>query len=436
MPLFAVFHGRRPPVTTIYPLALRDWCWAMMVSGLYLGYFLLLQPLVAYNNGQGWDGADYFRLAQGDYQTPVYPLVLRIGLPWLAGQWPTGDILFNFQLINAVLAWLHGVVTWLLLALLLRPDQAGLRLLGWLLVCAIQVAPIPGAVWYPVQNDIAAALFTQVLLLALLAGHCHGWALLLLFFFGTLCRENFAQYAVFFLLRADLAWDLARSLPANVARLLAANWREMLRLAIPAAAGYGLALALVSAVVSKSVTLEERFIQYLDFIRWRHLTDFTEGLIGVLSSVWLFRLAARLAGIDSAAALLPVAATHIIIVVFFIIAIGGGTNLERYLYWMLPFLVLQSLGMIEALWQQRRYGLLLFCLLYAVYMQRSFMPIHELAIDGCTPWDILVGTSAFMGHFGQVCESNGLVVVLFFCFAVLPALAVVAFWRPRPGPAA
>lgn len=432
MSVLSIIHGRRFAIVPLHAVVARDWWWACVISGIYLAYFLLVQPLVAYRGGQGWDGADYFRLAQGDYLTPVYPLVQRIGLPWVAGQWPTTDILLNFRLINAVLAWLHGVVTWVLLVALIRPEQLALRLLAWMLVCAIQVAPIPGAVWYPVQNDIVAALLSQLLLLGLLTGICHGWALLLLFFIGTLCRENFAQYFIFFLLRMDLRWDRLRGLPANVGGLIAANWRELLVLLLPAAAGYIAATLLVDSVVSKGVTIAERFEIYLDFVRWHHLTDAAEGVIGVLSSVWLFRFAARLAGIPARGGeLLPVIPTIIIMAVFFIISLGGGTNMERYLYWILPFLVLQSMGQIEMLWQQQRYALVASCLLYAVYMQRSFMPIHELGIEGCSPWDILNGHSAFMGHFGQVCESRGLIVVLFFCFVVVPSVAAIAVWKPR-----
>jgi hypothetical protein len=432
IPITAVLFGRRPPAVVLNTIGRIDWVVAALVSGLYLTYFLLIQPQVAVNNGAGWDGADYFRLAHGDYSSPVYPLVQRIGLPLLAGRWPSSDIMLNFKILNATLAWMHGVVTWILLAALIKPDRSWLRILAWMMICAIQVAPIPLAVWYPVQNDIAAAFFSQLLLLSLLSGYCQWYLLVLLFFLGTLCRENFAQYAVFFLFRWDIFWDRGVSTVKNITGLIAANWREALKLLCPSMAGYVAATLIVNNFVKKGMSIEDRFKFYIDGVCWHHLTDFALSMIGVLSSIWLYRFVLWVAGIKLRDAhILPVAPTRIIMLVFFIISLGGGTNTERYLYWILPFLVIQSVNVIDYLVRHQFMAAVVACLFYSVFMQRVFMPIHPIALEGCSPLNILMGDSAFMGHFGQQCESNGMSTILFFVLFVLPLLALLVLWLPK-----
>jgi hypothetical protein len=146
----------------------------------------------------------------------------------------------------------------------------------------------------------------------------------------------------------------------------------------------------------------------------------------------LYRFVLWVAGIKLRDAhILPVAPTRIIMLVFFIISLGGGTNTERYLYWILPFLVIQSVNVIDYLVRHQFMAAVVACLFYSVFMQRVFMPIHPIALEGCSPLNILMGDSAFMGHFGQQCESNGMSTILFFVLFVLPLLALLVLWLPK-----
>jgi uncharacterized membrane protein YtjA (UPF0391 family) len=197
-------------------------------------------------------------------------------------------------------------------------------------------------------------------------------------------------------------------------------------------AGYVAATLIVNNFVNKGMSIEDRFRFYIDGVCWHHLTDFALSMIGVLSSIWLYRFAVRVAGIKlQDSHILPLAPTRIIMMIFLVISLGGGTNTERYLYWILPFLVIQSVNTIDYLVRHRYLAVVMACLLYSAFMQRAFMPIHSIALEGCSPLDILMGSSAFMGHFGQQCESNGMSTILFFVFLVLPVLALLVLWSPR-----
>lgn len=431
MPIRTWWHDTRQPVLTTLPLTRRDVLVGCLPSGLYLLYFLLIQPLITVNHGQGWDGRDYFMLASGNFTDPVYPLAQRIGMPLLAAHGPTSDLLSNFRIWNALLAFLHGVVTWLLIASVERRRLPWLRIAAWVMICASQSAPIPGAVWSPVQNDIAVALFSQLLLLLVLIGRCYGWLLFTLFFFGTLCRENFAQYAIFFIFRWDLVWDHTRSLLGNIVRFIKVNQQEGLRLLVPAALGYILATLLVNQLIEQSMTIAERYRFYVDGVQWHHMTDIALSIIGVLSPSLFIYYIHRISGLKWSTPLLPAQPIWIILAVFFVIGIGGGTNTERYWYWMVPFLVLQSMDLIMALYRDNRRAALWFCIVYTLFMQRTLLPIEPSGMAGCTPADIYFGSSTFVGHFAQECEPACLPLLEFFFGAMLPLATLLTLWSPR-----
>lgn len=431
---FAGWHGTRRPVLAIQPLSRYDVLAGCLFSGAYLFYFLVIQPLVTVNDGQGWDGRDYFMLANGNFTDPVYPLAQRIGMPLLAALGPTADLLDNFRWWNALLAFLHGLITWLLIASVERRHLFWLRAAAWVMICASQSAPIPGAVWSPVQNDIAVACFSQLLLLLVLSGRCHAWLLFTLFFLGTLCRENFAQYAIFFLFRWELSWEHTRSLLANVARLIKTNCREGLLLLIPSAVGYLSATAIVNHFVEQSMTIAERYRFYVDGVQWHHMTDVGLSVIGVLSPALFIYYIHRISGLTWQAPLLPARPVWIILSIFFIIGIGGGTNTERYWYWMVPLLVLQSMDLMLALYRDNRRAALWFCIVYALFMQRTGLPIEPSGMAGCTPADIFFGSSTFVGHFAQQCEGQCLPLLEFFFVAMLPLATVLTVWSARRKP--
>src|SRR6266542_6183142 len=64
----------------------------------------VLQPQIAVNNGQGWDGAAYYAVAEqishGQAPTAETPFVYRVGTPVLAELLFKNDLLLGFKVVN------------------------------------------------------------------------------------------------------------------------------------------------------------------------------------------------------------------------------------------------------------------------------------------------------------------------------------------------
>ena len=65
-----------------------------------------LQPQLAVNDGEGWDGASYYMLADeaahGLPMTTSAPFVYRVGVPLMAAALFPGDLMLGFKVVNAV----------------------------------------------------------------------------------------------------------------------------------------------------------------------------------------------------------------------------------------------------------------------------------------------------------------------------------------------
>ena len=65
-----------------------------------------LQTPVSYQDGKGWDGVEYYNIAQAfrDGQLPnaAAPFVYRVGTPFLVSLFFKGDLLFGFKVLNIV----------------------------------------------------------------------------------------------------------------------------------------------------------------------------------------------------------------------------------------------------------------------------------------------------------------------------------------------
>ena len=68
---------------------------------------IFYQSQISYNNGQGWDGVEYYKTAQAfkDNIKPLAkaPFVYRIGTPYLAQLTSPSDINFGFKTVNILM---------------------------------------------------------------------------------------------------------------------------------------------------------------------------------------------------------------------------------------------------------------------------------------------------------------------------------------------
>ncbi len=161
-----------------------------LVSLFFLLFRVILQPVITVNNGQGWDGSLYYRMAINAHALVQLPFRLRIGLPLLVHVIPGTDVLSKFQALNLVFGFLFGVICYVGISRFSTSLLTSVT--AWLLICATGVSPIPFSAWYPTNADTIPNLLFLLLLIPILSKQRTNFLLILLLFaLGTVFRENF-----------------------------------------------------------------------------------------------------------------------------------------------------------------------------------------------------------------------------------------------------
>lgn len=143
---------------------------ALFVSVVTIFFAHQLQPQISFNDGLGWDGVKYSKIAQGfvegDKVSTKAPFVYRVGVPYLVSVFTPNDIQSGFLYVN----WLFSILNAILLALLL----ARYTNKKWI-ICLITFLFITQwhnyfrfGSFYPVQVDALAITFILVSLFFLL----------------------------------------------------------------------------------------------------------------------------------------------------------------------------------------------------------------------------------------------------------------------------
>jgi hypothetical protein len=114
-----------------------------------------LQRPISYNDGQGWDGREYFSVAEqfSRHQKPVAkaPYVYRIGTPLLVACFFKNDLFLGFKVIN-IFGNLFAVIFFILwLRLYLRHTKT--RILVSAFFILMWHGPIRFVYYYPVFAD-------------------------------------------------------------------------------------------------------------------------------------------------------------------------------------------------------------------------------------------------------------------------------------------
>ena len=399
---------------TLPPLfALRALSWQSALLGLclvlgYLDLMLVLQQPISVNAGQGWDGYYYYQMAaHADISGIYYAFRVRYGLPWLAGFFPTGDILFNFKLINMVCALLYSACCYVILVRCSANMHPAVPLIGWCLVCAGNLAPIPSVLWYPIQTDVVTSLFALIFLMMMITGRIHLLAIAVLFFAGTAVRDNFPEFLLFGLMRLHLSYDRNKTLMENIRLLVEKNHASI------AVIRSGLLASLAGiysiAFFTGGIPFEDRLWD-LKYISGSYINNPVHLLAVITNSISaiLFIVFASLwlpASVKYSGHLFGAPFTKLIIILLSLIAVLGGTNPERYWYWAMPFFVLCILPAINRLIENKYYLLLGLCMLWTLFIQRTLVPIDRDGIaKDCDFSAILSGHSNWIGHWANLCS--------------------------------
>ena len=403
-----LFNVTLPPLITLKPLS-----WQSMLPGLclimgYLNVMLILQQPTTINIGQGWDGYYYYRMAvNADIDSIYYAFKLRYGLPWLAGVFPTGDIFLNFKLINLGCALLYAFCCYIILLRCSANMHPAVPVIGWCLLCMSNLAPIPSLLWYPIQTDIVCSLLALIFLMMVITGRMHLVAVALLFFVGTTVRENFAEFLLYGLLRLQLSCDGNKNVAQNLCALLEKN-RAILAVMVT---GFLASIAGFYSIFlyTGAIPFGNRLWDFQHIVGnyMNHPVHFLAVVINSVSAILFFVLAGvwLRAPVKYSAHIFGAPFAKPIILLLSVVALTGGTNPERYWYWVMPFLVLCILPGINSLLVHKRYLVLAVCMLWALFIQRALVPIDTAGIHkSCDFVAILAGQSNWLGHWADQCS--------------------------------
>jgi hypothetical protein len=380
-----------------------DLALAVFLTAAHLAFVLATQPTITAGFGFGWDGFYYYLMAEGT-APPGHHYAERIAVPFLARHFWFSDLRLNFLIVNLIFGVVASVLWYLAVARIVPHASLLTKITAWLLVCATGLSPIPMAAWYPIQTDTGANAFLFALFYALLAGARSPLVYLLIFMGGTLVRENFAAFAVFFSMAVALE-PPAKPYHEWLTRSLRSNRAAILMLA-GAIAGSALAFViLMYATPYNPLGLKTQL-----FLKWvgRHsLVSVITGLIAVLGAAWMFYVVYRAAPAHAEPVAHPLRDRRWLLAVgllaLFIVCLGGGTNRERYYFWALPLAAVYVTPYVEALIRRRRYGAWAFAFVFMLVFQRSLVPIEPSGMGGCDLWSYVSGNATFIGHWTQEC---------------------------------
>ncbi len=128
---------------------------AFMIFGYYF------QEQITYNSGLGWDGRDYFKIAQdfNSHNLPVAraPFVYRLGTSYLVSTFFSNNMMDGFKIINILASVLVIFAIWYFLYT--YGTNYLLRLLLVLSYLSYWQSPLRLSYFYPVHSDPIGVLF-------------------------------------------------------------------------------------------------------------------------------------------------------------------------------------------------------------------------------------------------------------------------------------
>jgi len=330
----------------------------LIVIAVYLIVNLLnarYQSIITYNQGTGWDGQDYFTVAQqlAHSQTPAArsPFVQRLGTPFVVSQLFPDDILHGFFLVNRVagalltllmLFWLHLYLrNWkvrvLLMILFITQWHNWIRFIYFYPVHVdpwAQVFILTGLIVLHYRNRMPLNL--QVALLSLLTA-------VGVFFRETVLIISFVFYALHFPWKqvlnftAELRDDFSRLKPVPVIvknifnRALAWFKSVNFRIYIP------LLVGLIGILVCKSIVQPTRHSSFFNaalfWIYSKSLMVYLHSCFiafGPLVVLFIFRW-------KKSVQFLKEENSHLIfLLTILVLTYVGGEDMYRFFYWSVP----------------------------------------------------------------------------------------------------
>jgi hypothetical protein len=414
----------RPPI--------RDILTALLGSALLILSGFLFQGRISIGNGLGWDGVVYANMAEHPRQIPEAPMSspyrLRVMLPLLvhyAGPFTT--VADNFWLFNLIFSTLYSIGVYVLAGLAFPASHSISRMFMWFILNAGEQGPIRTTFFYPALTDTLANLLLLVLLAVVLLAKrrlLSAIVIAIIFLVGVLTRESFGVNLGLLVLVSLI--EIRRD---------GTRFRVLLHLSSPrwlrvAAGIVGTALAVLYIHYGWHMQFTTGQMNILTFFEGHTVSRVTAALSMVYGPFILLYLAAR-KDVKIDTSMYPVA---IFFACSLALALVGGTNTERYLFWNSITLAILTFPHLEHLVRVRATFRLSVILLHFVVVQRVFVPIasaissEPLLRAGCDARQYVLGASPHLGYWITFCGGSDTLPFL-VAFGVCAGLIWAALTR-------
>jgi hypothetical protein len=350
---------------------------AACVLFLYGLVEFLVQDRITVNAGLGWDGERYAELARSlaFEDARLEPFRYRILMPLIVHFLPVASLVAErFFVLNMVFSY---AALLLLFRILLRSFPGMLRsvFLVWVVVATAELSPIRMTFFYPAMTDPFHILAIIVLLdcATRIDGTSNARAVSVTIFFtfllGSLNRENFFLY---FPLVAPPLRRFGGTLLVSASRRA---WAPIGVAAVASLLGLWIQGLLVHANVFST-----RGGAYFDQLRAYPFPSVCAAVFLVYGALLLL--------VASPALLVPAhrdscgtaGRLWVTVGIVFVTALGGGVNIERFLYWGMPVLAWLAVPHVERHFVERRYLSLTVALATHVAFQKVFFRIHSSGV--------------------------------------------------------
>lgn len=356
------------------------------VATIYISH--QVQPQISFNDGLGWDGVKYSKIAQdfvdGEKVSTKAPFVYRVGMPYLVSVFSPNDIQSGFLYLN----WLFSIFNAIILALLLARytnKKWIIYLLTFLFITQWHNYFRFGS-FYPVQVDALAITFILVSLFFLLKESISKTDIVVissLTFIGIFVREIVAIPTLLFIMKSFGI----RLLDIKTTK---ANWksnRKVFRV--------GVFLPLLAGLVAMVVI--RFFVEPSNSYKFYNAaigTLFTKAMLTFIHS-WVVAYGAVifipilfLSETKQFIKTNPILANFLIIIL--VLSLVGGADTSRLAYWGFPVLFTAIAFVMDRVNIEQKYKLFLGLVLIAQFIAQRYLFIIPDYPSAITSTDMLL----------------------------------------------
>lgn len=395
----------------------------IILSVITIAISHLVQPEISYNNGLGWDGVNYYQMAEqitnGEQISTKAPFVSRVGLPNLVAKVYPDNIKSGFLYLN----WFFSILNSILLALLLARfinRKWVIYLLVFMYITQWHGYHRFGS-FYPVQVDPLAISLILASLLVLLKRGITSLDIILLSvitLLGTFVREIVVIPSVLIIAKAYFYYKKSMFTElVQVNRLLL-----LLPLVIFLIVYVIVTLTVETTNSHKFYNAAADMLYTKPLFRFFHSWVVAYGAILILPALFYKQTIANLKQHK-------IMATYLAIIVVF--SYIGGADTERIAYWGFPvvfILAAKVLDKIELTKANKNflYGLLLI----QVVSQRLFSIIPDFPSD-CNSTTVLLTPIGNCFPYLNLFPAHSELIPAVIGFAEWGAVIVVLWWWKR-----